>query len=101
MFLSELVLSLIYESSLTIVFVCVATVLSEKPIAGCIDDARELLRYYGDLGEGRPMYFVAEHYRFEKAWLRASELVEQHCGKLVAASLVVHVPFSGTPYATT
>ena len=64
----------------------------EKPIAGTAAEAKEALEWYDTLpADTRPLWSIAENYRFEGSFLRARQLLPS-LGQLIKADLVVDAP---------
>jgi len=57
-------------------------VLSEKPIAGNVVDGQELLEWYSRLGERKPVWGVAENFRFMESLAYAAQKVKEIGGLL-------------------
>ncbi|KAH6618305.1 oxidoreductase-like protein [Chaetomium sp. MPI-SDFR-AT-0129] len=63
-------------------------VLSEKPVAGDVKGARELIAWYGGLQQGgRPLWGVAENWRYMESLRYAGEKVKEIGGELVTFRL--------------
>ncbi|TPX12658.1 uncharacterized protein E0L32_000835 [Thyridium curvatum] len=62
-------------------------VLSEKPIAPDVAQARELIKFHSKLPSPRPLWGVAENYRFDENVVRTTEKVRELGGKLVTFRL--------------
>lgn len=65
-------------------------VLSEKPVAGDVEDAKRLIAWYEGLGSGKPLWGVAENWRYMESLRYAAQRVEEIGGKLVTFSLQKH-----------
>ena len=61
--------------------------LSEKPVAGDVEGAQKLIGWYEGLGEGRPLWGVAENFRYMESLRYAAERVGAIGGKLVTFRL--------------
>lgn len=67
-------------------------VISEKPIAATIHEARELLTHYDQIYRDSLAWMVAENWRFEAGFLRAGEIVQQgQIGKPLSFGWNIHV----------
>ncbi|KAJ4288732.1 hypothetical protein N0V88_007266 [Collariella sp. IMI 366227] len=62
-------------------------VLSEKPVAGDVEGAKELIAWYEGMGDGRPLWGVAENFRYMESLRYARERVEEVRGGLTAFRL--------------
>ncbi|KAK3291201.1 oxidoreductase-like protein [Chaetomium fimeti] len=62
-------------------------VLSEKPIAGDIDGAKQLIASYEGLGGAAPLWGVAENWRYLESLCYAAEKVREIGGELVTFKL--------------
>lgn len=62
-------------------------VLSEKPVAGDVAGAKELLAWYEGVEGVRPLWAVAENWRFMKSLEHAAEKVREVGGRLVTFRL--------------
>jgi predicted dehydrogenase len=62
-------------------------VLSEKPVAGDVEGAQKLIKWYEGLGDGRPLWGVAENFRYMESLRYAAERVEAIGGKLLTFRL--------------
>jgi predicted dehydrogenase len=62
-------------------------VLSEKPVAADIAGAEKLLAWYESLGAGKPLWAVAENFRFMGSLEYAAEQVKEIGGKVVTFRL--------------
>lgn len=69
-------------------------VLSEKPVAKDVEDAKALLQWYEGLGEGRPVWGVAENFRFWESVVFAVEKVKEIGGEVVSFGFEM---FKGVP----
>lgn len=59
-------------------------VLSEKPVAKDLQDGMALLKWYESLKmEKKPLWGVAENFRYMQPWLKGAELLNRMGGKLV------------------
>lgn len=66
-------------------------VLSEKPVAPTVEGARELIQYYDSLPTAtRPIWSVAENFRFLPVLHDAANQLKSIGGKLVAFHLIVN-----------
>ena len=62
-------------------------VLSEKPVAGDIEGAEKLIAWYEGLGDGKPLWGVAENWRYMESMRYAAQKVGEIGGSLVAFRL--------------
>jgi predicted dehydrogenase len=62
-------------------------VLSEKPVAGDIAGAQKLIAWYEGLGSGKPLWGVAENWRYMESIRYAAKRVTEIGGKLVTFRL--------------
>ncbi|KAL2018606.1 hypothetical protein VTK56DRAFT_576 [Thermocarpiscus australiensis] len=62
-------------------------VLSEKPVAGDVEGAQRLVAWYEALGSGRPVWGVAENFRFMESLWYAAERVREVGGRVVTFRL--------------
>ncbi|KAK3984891.1 oxidoreductase-like protein [Cladorrhinum sp. PSN332] len=62
-------------------------VLSEKPVAGDIQEAQRLIVWHRGLGEKKPLWGVAENFRYMESLGFAGEKVKELGGKLVTFKL--------------
>ncbi|EAQ85423.1 hypothetical protein CHGG_09437 [Chaetomium globosum CBS 148.51] len=62
-------------------------VLSEKPVAGDIEGGKALIAKYEGLGEGKPLWGVAENWRYMESLRYAAERVREVGGELVTFKL--------------
>ncbi|KAH6640235.1 hypothetical protein F5144DRAFT_589756 [Chaetomium tenue] len=62
-------------------------VLSEKPVAGDVAGAQALIATYEGLGAGRPLWGVAENWRYMESLRYAAEKVREVGGELVTFRL--------------
>jgi predicted dehydrogenase len=71
-------------------------VLSEKPISACFADAKKAIedsrRLYRPLSP-KPLWFVAENFRFESVFEETARLVPM-CGAVSRVDLVAEVPLN-------
>ncbi|KAK4118819.1 oxidoreductase-like protein [Parathielavia appendiculata] len=64
-------------------------VLSEKPVAGDVESAQKLIAWYeGALGGGKPLWGVAENWRYMESIRYAAQRVREIGGELVTFRLV-------------
>lgn len=67
-------------------------IISEKPIAATVQQARELLRDYDHGYRGKLAWMVAENWRFEAGFVRAAEIVQQgQIGKPLSFGWNIHI----------
>lgn len=52
-------------------------VLSEKPVAEDVKTATQLIEWYESLKSSRPVWGVAENYRFVEPFLKAAEVIKE------------------------
>ncbi|QDZ18999.1 oxidoreductase [Chloropicon primus] len=62
-------------------------VLQEKPVGTSRRDVQSILEEYGKMGEFRPLWGVAENYRYEEAYAEARNLIEGDLGPLISLTL--------------
>ncbi|KAK4182373.1 oxidoreductase-like protein [Podospora australis] len=58
-------------------------VLSEKPVAGDVQAAKDLIAWYAALGDKKPLWAVAENFRYMDSVLYAAEEVKKLGGNLL------------------
>ncbi|XP_024533883.1 uncharacterized protein YMR315W [Selaginella moellendorffii] len=68
-------------------------VIQEKPIAPSTQQAQSLTSFYESLGTMRPVWAIAENYRFERALVEAHKLVKD-IGHMVAVEVTVESPMN-------
>ena len=59
-------------------------VLSEKPIAKDVKEAKALLEWYEGLGENRPVWGIAENFRFWETVVFAGDKIRELGGEVVS-----------------
>lgn len=76
-------------------------VIQEKPVAQDVNDARELMRDYAALKEPRPLWAVAEQFRYFDQW-DACEKASRELGetKLFSCELLAHAAPGGKYFET-
>ncbi|KAL2134075.1 hypothetical protein VTI74DRAFT_1071 [Chaetomium olivicolor] len=62
-------------------------VLSEKPVSGDIESAQKLIAWYEGLGSGKPLWGVAENFRYMESLRYAAQKVGEVGGKLATFRL--------------
>ena len=65
-------------------------VLSEKPIAKDLATARELIEWYKDIKAPRPIWGVAENFRFIESVTYATEQIRAIGGEIVTFSFSLY-----------
>lgn len=62
-------------------------VLSEKPVAKDVKDAKELVQFYGQLETKKPLWAVAENFRYTPSLMAAADKVKEVGGNLTTFRL--------------
>ena len=70
--------------------------LQEKPIGTSEEKILTALKEYEEMGSSRPVWGLAENYRYESAFEISRELIEEKLGSVTAMSLNASLALSNT-----